>query len=96
MVPVWAGHLGAQAILMKPFAILMAACVVLLIMVCANASNLLLSRAVSRPKEIWTEAGVRRREEPADPASASENVLLAAWGWKRILYRRCGGNPSRS
>ena len=52
VVPVWAGHLGAQGILLKPLQILMAACVLLLIIVCANVSNLLLSRAVSRQKEL--------------------------------------------
>jgi len=52
VVPVWAGHLGAQGILLKPLQILMAACVLLLVIVCANVSNLLLSRAVSRQKEL--------------------------------------------
>lgn len=52
VVPVWAGHLGAQSILLRPLQILMSVCVLLLIIVCANVSNLLLSRAVSRQKEF--------------------------------------------
>jgi len=52
VVPVWAGHLGAQGVLLKPLQILMAVCVLLLMIVCANVSNLLLSRAVSRQKEF--------------------------------------------
>jgi predicted permease len=56
VTPVWAGHLGAQSVLLKPLEILMAVCVLLLIIVCANVSNLLLARAVSRQKEF----GLRR------------------------------------
>jgi predicted permease len=52
VVPVWAGHLGAQGILLKPLQILMAVCALLLIIVCANVANLLLSRAVTRQKEF--------------------------------------------
>ena len=52
VVPVWAGHLGAQGILLKPLQILMAVCALLLIIVCANVANLLLSRTVTRQKEF--------------------------------------------
>jgi predicted permease len=52
VVPVWAGHLGAQGVLLKPLQILMAVCALLLIIVCANVANLLLSRAVTRQKEF--------------------------------------------
>jgi predicted permease len=56
ILPVWAGHLGAQSVLLKPLQILMAVCVLLLVIVCANVSNLLLARAVSRHREF----GLRR------------------------------------
>ncbi len=52
VVPVWAGHMGAQGVLLKPLQILMAVCALLLIIVCANVANLLLSRAVTRQKEF--------------------------------------------
>jgi hypothetical protein len=64
VVPVWAGHLGAQGILLKPLEILMAVCILLLIIICANVSSLLLSRAVSRQKEFGLRrafGGVRSR-----------------------------------
>lgn len=63
VVPVWAGHLGAQGLLLRPLQILMAVCVLLLFVVCANVANLLLARAVWVWISYWTWP-VRRREQP--------------------------------
>jgi putative ABC transport system permease protein len=46
LTPIWRGRAGAQGLLMEPLRILMAVCLLLLLVVCANVANLLLARAV--------------------------------------------------
>lgn len=97
VVPVWAGHLGAQGVLLKPLQILMAVCVLLLLIVCANVANLLLSRAVTRQKEFGLRlafgAGRGRiiRQLMTETfllvtAGAALSVLLVVW-MERSLNR---------
>ncbi len=80
VVPVWAGHLGAQGVLLKPLQILMAVCVLLLIIVCANVSNLLLSRAVSRQKEFGLRLAFGARRGRIVRQLLTETFLLVAAG----------------
>jgi putative ABC transport system permease protein len=80
VVPVWAGHLGAQGILLRPLQILMATCVLLLIIVCANVSNLLLSRAVSRQKEFGLRFAFGAGRGRLIRQLLTETFLLAAAG----------------
>jgi putative ABC transport system permease protein len=97
VVPVWAGHLGAQGILLKPLQVLMAVGALLLIIVCANVANLLLSRAVTRQKEFGLRlafgAGRFRiiRQLMTETfllvtGGAALSVLLMVW-MERSLYR---------
>ena len=80
VVPVWAGHLGAQGILLKPLQVLMAVCALLLIIVCANVSNLLLSRVVSRQKEFGLRLAFGARGGRIVRQLLTETFLLVASG----------------
>jgi predicted permease len=80
LVPVWQAHNGAQALLNKPLAILMAACAVLLLIVCANVGNLLLARAVARQKEFGIRLAMGAGRWRLTRQMLTEVLLLASAG----------------
>ncbi len=80
VTPLWQGHLGAQGMLLQPLRILMALSLLLLLIVCANVSNLLLARAVSRQKEFGIRLALGARRSRLATQLLVETLLLAAGG----------------
>ena len=80
LTPLWKGHLGAQGILLQPLRILMMLSVLLLLIVCANVANLLLSRAVSRQSEFGIRMALGAPPSRLATQLLVETLLLAVGG----------------
>ena len=80
VLPLWKGDFTAQAVILKPMAILSAAGALLLLIVCANVANLLLTRASGRRKEFSMRLALGASPARMARQLLVETVILAAGG----------------
>ncbi|HZI41333.1 MAG TPA: ABC transporter permease, partial [Gemmatimonadaceae bacterium] len=52
LLPIWRSHYGIQDALRAPLVVLLGACALVLLIVCANMATLLLTRAIARRREL--------------------------------------------
>src|SRR5580698_835999 len=80
LLPMWKAHYGIQESLVGPFSILMAACGVLLLIVCANVGNLLLTRATTRQKEFSLRLALGAPRSRLIRQVLTESLLIGTGG----------------
>jgi putative ABC transport system permease protein len=80
LLPMWKGHFGAQADLLEPLRILMAVCILVLLIVCANVGNLLLARSTARQKEFSLRLALGGGQGRLFRQLLTETLMLALAG----------------
>jgi predicted permease len=80
LLPVWKSHFGFQSVLLAPLAVLMAVCLVVLLIVCANVGNLLLAHFAARQKEFSMRLALGARRGRLVRQVLTESLVLAAAG----------------
>jgi predicted permease len=80
LLPMWKANSGLQDSLRDPLTILMTACGVLLLIVCANVANLLLARATTRHREFGVRLALGASRSRLISQVLTESLLIAIAG----------------
>ena len=80
LLPLWKSHYGVQDSLRSPLGVLGIACVVILLIVCANVENMLLVRAIGRQKEFSIRLALGAPRMRLIRHVLTESLIIAAVG----------------